>query len=93
MKIEIRAIKCPECGDIIYSRHNHDMMYCSCGKTFIDGGPGIKKKKSSPGIWRTNGELENILKIELEFDNIGVCEYTLFNDWNKNINKYGRITK
>lgn len=31
-------IKCLECGDIIESKHRHDMVWCSCGGLFIDGG-------------------------------------------------------
>lgn len=31
-------IKCLECGDIIESKHRHDMMWCSCQGLFIDGG-------------------------------------------------------
>jgi len=36
--MKIQAIKCPNCGDIIYSLHRHDFQKCKCGKIYIDGG-------------------------------------------------------
>ena len=36
-KIKVIAVKCPECGDLIYSRARHDFRYCSCGEIAIDG--------------------------------------------------------
>lgn len=35
---EVTAIKCPKCGDIIFSRAHHDFHSCSCGAISIDGG-------------------------------------------------------
>lgn len=32
------VIKCNGCGDRIQSMHRHDMNYCSCKATAIDGG-------------------------------------------------------
>jgi hypothetical protein len=29
---------CPQCKDVIWSRSVHDMRYCQCEKTFVDGG-------------------------------------------------------
>jgi hypothetical protein len=29
---------CLGCGDVIESKHRHDIVYCSCGKTMVDGG-------------------------------------------------------
>lgn len=29
---------CTICGDIIESTHVHDMAWCGCGKSFVDGG-------------------------------------------------------
>lgn len=34
----VTKIKCLECGDVITSSHRHDMIWCSCGGLFIDGG-------------------------------------------------------
>jgi hypothetical protein len=32
------SIECSICGDRIRSRHRHDMVWCRCGKTAVDGG-------------------------------------------------------
>jgi len=34
----ITAAKCPNCGDVIFSRATHDFRYCTCKDTAIDGG-------------------------------------------------------
>ena len=31
-------LKCLSCGDVIYSKHVHDMVWCKCKKIAIDGG-------------------------------------------------------
>ena len=36
--ITVNAIQCGFCRDIIFSRANHDMRWCSCGAVAIDGG-------------------------------------------------------
>lgn len=38
LDIEVEAIECPVCADIVWSRYTHDMRYCRCGYCFIDGG-------------------------------------------------------
>lgn len=32
------GIRCLDCGDAIWSKHRHDMVWCSCKKVAIDGG-------------------------------------------------------
>lgn len=32
------GVKCPRCGQKIWSRHRHDFRYCDCKYSFIDGG-------------------------------------------------------
>lgn len=32
------AAKCKHCGDVIESKHVHDLQRCSCGRIFVDGG-------------------------------------------------------
>lgn len=78
-KIKVIAVKCPECGDLIYSRARYDFRYCSCGEIAIDGGfdyVKISYKKISP---------EKYIKY------IIATKQELYDDWNKNINKYGII--
>jgi hypothetical protein len=31
-------VMCAACGDVIESKHRHDMVWCVCGETFVDGG-------------------------------------------------------
>lgn len=37
------SVKCLSCMDIIRSKNRHDMVYCTCGKTFVDGGSWYQK--------------------------------------------------
>lgn len=30
--------QCRKCGDVIESKHRHDMVWCKCGAIFTDGG-------------------------------------------------------
>jgi len=32
------GIRCPACGDLIFSLYRHDYRTCACGRTFVDGG-------------------------------------------------------
>lgn len=36
-------IRCKICGDIIESKHRHDMVWCKCGACAIDGGSDYTK--------------------------------------------------
>lgn len=38
IQTKVEGIKCGHCGDILFSRSRHDMRWCSCGKSAIDGG-------------------------------------------------------
>ena len=31
-------LRCKSCGDVIFSRHRHDFVRCSCGQCAVDGG-------------------------------------------------------
>ena len=76
----VNAIRCPECGDVIYSRTRHDFRNCSCGNVYIDGGLDYIRVggKASP----------NVKVFELE---IKATKKELYNDWNSSGNKYGLI--
>lgn len=37
-KLTKNTAQCNGCKDIIESKHRHDWVRCSCGKTFVDGG-------------------------------------------------------
>lgn len=34
----IEAVQCPNCLDVVISRHHYDLNPCSCGQTAVDGG-------------------------------------------------------
>lgn len=55
--IEVDAIGCKLCGEIIYSRHIHDMRYCGCGSVAIDGGRDYTKVSAVDPAMVTNETL------------------------------------
>ena len=78
--MKVCTVKCPKCGDIIYSRAQHDFHYCSCGYIFVDG-----------GFEYTRVGAENLDDINFKDLEIDTTKEELYNDWNKGINKYGII--
>ena len=45
--IRHNKIKCKLCGDVIESKHTHDFVACSCGKSMVDGGLDYLKRCGS----------------------------------------------
>mgnify|MGYP001558440678 CR=1 FL=1 len=81
MKTRVSTITCPSCGDEIFSRATHDCHSCSCETVAIDGGREYVKicfKDKMP-------------KQRIRYVNASRQE--LYDDWNKRIDKYGRIEK
>ena len=77
--MKITAHKCSTCKDVLYSRATHDFRTCGCGKTSVDGGPGVERtiyKKEIP---------ENV-----ELD-VNATKDQLYDDYNNMINKYGIV--
>jgi hypothetical protein len=35
---KVNGVRCLDCGDLIWSRHRHDMVWCRCKKVAVDGG-------------------------------------------------------
>lgn len=56
IKTKVNGIKCGHCGDILFSRSRHDMRWCSCGKSAIDGGRDYIK---------TCGDLDKMTVLEI----------------------------
>ena len=81
--IMVSAITCPSCKDTIYSRATHDFRSCSCGKYSIDGGFDYFKCSYDPSLPMPVPETIRVYTTRM----------ALYNDWNKNINKYGLIKK
>lgn len=40
---KVDGIRCLDCGDVVWSRHRHDMVWCRCKKVAIDGGKAYTK--------------------------------------------------
>ena len=34
----VKGIKCPSCDDVVWSRGQYDFRYCSCRRSWVDGG-------------------------------------------------------
>jgi len=73
----VYAVICPYCHDTIYSRARHDMRFCSCEQTSIDGGFNYMK----------------IGCIGITPISILLCVHAtrreLYDDWNRSYDKYG----
>jgi len=91
MIIEIRAGICPTCKETIYSRANHDMVWCACRACALDGGSPIIGDKTSFGYMRKIGNpIPTTVKL-MGFDSIAECKKALYVDWYERSDKYGRI--
>ena len=78
MAIYLKAVKCPKCGEIIYSRAHHDFHYCSCKTCFVDGGFDY---------FRYSGPADS----ELYVVTLRTTKKRLYDDWNLSKDKYGCI--
>jgi hypothetical protein len=78
--MEVHAIQCKKCKDVIFSRANHDMRYCSCGAVAIDGGFDYVKISGNP---------DDVANKTVTVD---VSKQMLYDDWNSGRDMYGRIS-
>lgn len=78
VKLEVTAIECSSCGDIVFSRANHDFRRCTCGECAIDGGFEYTKTVGASAI---KPFMLKIVQTKQE----------LYNDWNTGEDKYGLI--
>ncbi len=81
--MQVYAIQCPKCRDIIFSRAHYDCHHCTCGACMIDGG----FEYSRVGFSLDVGEP---LRVELE---VNLTKQELYSDWNKRINKHGTLSE
>jgi hypothetical protein len=77
--ITVQALQCPNCKDVIYSRAHHDFHHCSCGDCFVDGGFDYMRAG-----WTDKSPEYLSVDVEASLDE-------LYNDWNKQIDKFGII--
>lgn len=75
--MRVHAIRCKNCGDIIYSRCVHDMRWCSCHSCAIDGGREYVRIAG-----------DNWMPIDIDVE---ATASELWTDWNTMSNKYGKI--
>ncbi len=73
------AWKCPDCGDIVFSRTRHDMRWCTCRKIAVDGGPNPGEHVRLMG---------HPIKVEMYIEQ---TKEELYDDWNTRRNQYGLI--
>lgn len=83
----VKGIRCKICGDIIYSRAEHDFHWCSCEKCAIDGGFDYYRIIGNKEDWEMM-EIE-ILKDKDHEEAIKI----LYDDYNYGRNKYGIIKR
>ena len=77
--MKVTAVQCNHCRDVIYSRARHDMRWCSCGKTAIDGGSEYV---------RLMGDIYELEPYNLIVD---ATQGELYNDWNRSEDRFGLI--
>jgi len=80
---KVTAIKCPKCGDTIYSRALHDFHSCSCKSISVDGGFEYFGMLFAEGV-------EEPVPFQLDIE---PTPMELFEDWNSREDKYGRMPK
>ena len=81
--MKVTAIRCPQCGDTVFSRAQHDFRTCSCGSVFMDGG----LEYSRYGFLKEGFKNPEIVTVE-----INQTPQELYDDWNTRTDKYGIIT-
>tara|TARA_R110000765_G_scaffold281596_1_gene378869 strand:+ start:163 stop:438 length:276 start_codon:yes stop_codon:yes gene_type:complete len=78
--MKIKAIKCLNCNDIVYSRAQDDFRECSCRQVYVDGGFSFFKNGALPGA-----EFKTITV------DVSVSLGVLYEDWSSMKDKYGII--
>ena len=93
MKLVYNAVKCNECGDVLWSKHRHDFLKCSCEKTMNDGGLDYRRGSFSDStdmsIYSTD-DFETVRKYLYRFNSIGGYSFLneITDDWLNNIVEY-----
>ena len=82
-KTTVKAIKCPRCGDIIYSRARHDFISCSCKSVSLDGGFDYVRGAYNPTVIK---EFPKTFDLEVE-----ASRDELYKDWNFQTDNFGII--
>lgn len=76
--MKINAIKCKNCGDIIWSRARNDFHWCTCESVAIDGGFSMYQRVLG----------DDFEDIEIDLD---VTIEEAYEDWNRHFDQLGII--
>ena len=77
--MKVSVVQCKKCGDIIWSRTDHDYRSCTCESVSVDGGFSYT---------RIIGEEKDYKIFELDLD---VTKADAVLDWKFGANKLGKI--
>jgi len=82
--MKLVAIQCQKCKDIVFSRARHDMRFCSCKESAIDGGPhranyAIDRLKGMSSYIKVTGLFAEMITIDVDLE-----MHDLIEDWNSN---------
>jgi len=80
----IKALRCPLCGDAVYSRARHDMRYCSCKSISADG--GFDYTKISYDTEKLGDKQPTWIDVTVD-----ATKKELYHDWNTGADKFGLI--
>lgn len=78
-KTKVWAVKCPKCGDMLYSRAQQDTRTCSCQDVNISG---------PNELLRVGFKVSQPIRFEIEVE---ASSNDLFLDWRSRANKFGLI--
>lgn len=81
--MKVQAVKCPKCGEGIYSRARHDWHTCGCGSIFVDGGFDYCRI----GAMKDGVDLDKIKSYQIE---VRATKQELYDDWSTGKDRYGR---
>jgi hypothetical protein len=76
---KVIAWRCTSCGDLVFSRTRHDLRFCSCKKTGVDGGLDERDL-------RLLGDGHKRVEMYIE-----QTKEELYQDWSSGRNEYGLI--
>ena len=83
--MEVKAVQCPQCKDLIFSRTRDDFRTCSCQTSYIEGGRSFLK------YGFTDPAVKAFRTLKPEVVLVDATEEELYEDWAHKTNKYGLI--
>ena len=104
--MQVLAVQCLRCGDIIYSRARHDCKGCTCNGVFVDGGldyrkiswrpyrePTLKWYKAAIQWFKSMILRMNLTKLPYKdvWIEVDATVQQLYDDWNHHKGKFGLI--